>query len=337
MTLIILFGMCCSFLPAENIKLPAINSLKELPIILEADFSRDEAIASPAMPVISKDGIIFFFDFKLKQLYKTHLKNRALTPISREGEGPQEYSTFISGMFISGDFVYLIDSKGKMLCFGTDGFYKWEEAIHKSFNGIKGKIDDKFYLEAYGGSTGSITMELLEWTRGKNTRLIKELPLVFSRGRAIINGKLVENGGFFFIMSPVFSITGDWLISNASPEYKLDFLNLKTNESRNITVTAPKPELNEALKKNPNASTIQAYSIIQVYEAASYIISISNYFFDQKPRMDFFTLDGKLAASYLAPFKMEDVKLPFTIQENFLIYSDPQETGFKIYSFSYTK
>jgi hypothetical protein len=111
----------------------------------------------------------------------------------------------------------------------------------------------------------------------------------------------------------------------------LDLLNLKTNQSKYIAVEAPKPEFNEALKKYPNSSSMQAYSIIRVFETAPYITVISNYFIDQKPRLDIFTLDGKLVGSYLAPFKMEGSQLPFTIQENFLIYSDIQETGFKVF------
>ena len=142
-TLLLLISMPIT---ADNQKLPPIESLKELPVEMAADFLNHDEIASPAMPVIAKDGTIFFYDSKLKQVFKTHLDNHKLLSIGKQGEGPKEYID-VRDMLIDGKYLYIIDAKQKLLCFGLDGSYQWEKRTDTQYNNLIAKKGDAFYLD----------------------------------------------------------------------------------------------------------------------------------------------------------------------------------------------
>jgi hypothetical protein len=130
---IVLLFLLFMVLPGEtHQKLPPIDSLKELPVTLISDFTEQEELGAPALPVITRDGALFFHDNKLKQLFKSHIDNRKLIPISRYGEGPREYLV-IMDMLIHDKSIYIIDSKQKILCFGLNGEFKWEKRMDASY------------------------------------------------------------------------------------------------------------------------------------------------------------------------------------------------------------
>lgn len=328
----ILCVVCSLGLLADTQKLPDIMSLEELPLKLVGDFTGDEDIASPALPVIAEDGIIFFYDHKLKQIYKTHLENRELIPISLAGEGPKEYGAGVSDMFIDKESLYVIDWKGKLLCFGNDGTFKWEVPLRKRFNKIIGKTGDTLYLRIIDlPNRTTMNSELYKWTGGEEYRLIKKEPVSFASIHSMVNGKLVKGGGYMFISTPVFTINGDWLLSSASHDYKLNLLNLRSKETKTIVADAPGPELNPRLKRNKSIKSKQVYSMMNVFVDGPFIFIISNYFKDNKPRVDVFTFDGKLSGSFLVPFEMKTFQYRVNIMNHFVLYADNDETGFKVY------
>jgi hypothetical protein len=136
--LIVMNGVFFSLLSGAVQALPEIEALPELPLTLVRDFTDVEDIASPTLPVITGEGTLFFYDYKLKQLYRTHLDSRKFEPIGRFGEGPEEYD-LISDIYLAKGLIYLLDSKGKILCYDMKGTFRWEDRPGKIFNKIPGQ------------------------------------------------------------------------------------------------------------------------------------------------------------------------------------------------------
>jgi hypothetical protein len=334
---ILLVGVSFPVLPAENQKLPPIASLKELPVTLASDFTGHEEIASPALPVITRDGNIFFFDKKLRQVFKTHIDNQALIPISRKGEGPKEYM-FVIHMLIQDGFLYLSDSPGKLLCFGLNGEFKWEERTNFNLARIVAKSGDIFYLSKTSEFTKDAAyIGIYEWKKGEKERLLNQLPMLTLICDSIINGKRTSGAGYIYIANPVFSLCKDTIIAAGSKEFTFNLLDLKGNLKKTVAVEAPEPEPNKHLKSLPG-KTGDIYPIMDIFCDPPYIIIISNYFKEGKPRVDFFTMEGKLKKSFLMPVEVDSQSSIMSantrvaaVSNSYLLYTDTQEIGFKVY------
>lgn len=320
---------------ADKQKLPPLDSLKELPLKKIADFMDHDDIATSALPIISTSGDLFFFDSKHKQLFKTHLDNQKLTPISRFGEGPKEY-TWILNMMYHESHLYSIDMKRKILCFDKNGGYKWERRIRDNFGlsiRLLAKIGDTFFFRnsPLGPVDKNTGIFRLNKDAGK-FELIYELPRLMGQINSIINGKEVKGGGFISLAEPVFLITGDKIISSASNNFQLNILDLKGKTLSMVTLEVPegKPVRNK-IHQMVSPKT-EPYAIKEIYNAGKYIAVVSNYFKDEKPRVDFFTIDGTLEKSYLLPFKTMNSPLPtYSISGKYLMHTDRNEVGFTIY------
>jgi hypothetical protein len=324
-------------LPAEtHQKLPPIDSLKELPVTLVSDFTEHEELASPGLPVISKDGTLFFYDAKLKQLFKSHIDNRKLVPISRQGEGPKEYIS-VMGMLIRDGFLYLLDFSGKVLCFGLNGEFKWEERTTFNFGRMVAKSGDIFYLSKKSElSKDKFYIGLFQWKKGEKERLLTQLPVCFVRGDSLSNGKRIKGGAVMLIANPVFSLCKDTIIAAGNKEFTFDLLELQGNLKKKVVVETPPPEPNK-YHKMFGAKARDIYPIMDIYSDPPYIIVISNYFKEGKPRVDFFTMEGKLSKSFLMPVEVNSQSsLTFNarvaaVSNGYLLYTDMEDIGFKVY------
>jgi hypothetical protein len=325
-------------LPGEtHQKLPPIDSLKELPVTPVSDFTEHEELAAPALPVITRDGVLFFHDHKLKQLYKSHIDNRELTPISRYGEGPREYAGIID-MLIHDDSVYMIDSKQKILCYGLNGEFKWEKRMDASYVKIAAKKGNSFYLERLSlGNEKLIANGLFQWKKGEKSSLVTQLPKRFFRGHSMVGGKIQKNTAVIYVAEPVFTTCSDVLITAASNEYTFEVRDLKGTLKKTITVDAPPPELSKYVKRFGERAGKVVYAVMDIFWESPYIIVIPSYFKDEKPRADFFTLNGELEKSFLMPVIIDgQSRLRFksriaAISNGYLLYMDWEEVGFKVY------
>jgi len=124
---LIIFSLCFVGCQKHAEKIfPPIENLDELELFPVADFTEIPEIASAAMPVISSEGDIFFFDSRLKQLFKSDLSSQKVIPIGRYGEGPGEY-TGIMGLLLENDNLYFLDVHRKIVCLDKEGHLIWEE------------------------------------------------------------------------------------------------------------------------------------------------------------------------------------------------------------------
>ena len=329
-------------MPAENQKLPPIESLTELPVEMAADFLDHDEIASPAMPVIAKDGTIFFYDSKLKQVFKTHLDNHTLLPISRQGEGPKEYID-VRDMLIDGKYIYIIDAKQKLLCFDIDGIYQWEKRTDTRYDNLLAKRGDAFYLVGTSYDRSDFfNKSLFKWVEGQKRSLVSQLPQLYAKVEAMTPGhKKIENAvGIFLFARPVFCVCKDkdMIITAANNQYQFNILNTNGGKIKTITINAPPPEDNKYQKKFKELFKDKPYAISDIFCEPPHIIIISNYFRDDKPRVDFFSMEGMLKKSFLMPVNMNPETIIFNrrgrlaeIVNGFLLYIDLDEVGFRVY------
>jgi hypothetical protein len=326
-------------------KFPGKNTLKELPVELVLDFYENENVAGASMPVLSEKGDIFFYDGKLNQLLRTHLDDQKVIPISRIGDGPKEYGGGIHSLIVQDNFLYVLDYKYKLLCFTLKGEFKWEEPTRGVYLDIVGKYGDSFFLSRYGvDDIHAQSVSLIQWTKtdsGAEKKKLLALPMQVIRTDAIFDGKVVKGAGIYTLSKPVFSLYKDELIGAAGTEYKLDFFDFKGKPKRSIRVEAPSPEPSKMLKKM-NATPENTYTVMDVFSNDSYIIVVSSYFKEDKPRIDFFSPGGKLVKSYVLPFPV-DSQSRFkyktrnaTFAFNYLLYTNWRESGFRIYRYKIT-
>jgi hypothetical protein len=335
--LIMVFSAGILWGSGDSQKLDDLDTLKELPVELVLDFYENEDVAGASMPVISKDGVIFFYDRKLRQLFRTHIKAQKLKSVGRVGDGPKEYGGGVMSMHITDEYLYALDGKGKLLCYDLKGNFKWEEPTGGMFSNIMAKRGDSFYFMNIGFFDGSGTgMGVIRWTKGKGKREVLQLPMQTGKGDAFVNGKLIKGGGTFFLSNPVFVVYGERVIGHAWNEYKFDIYDLEGKRKSTHRVDAPEPEANNYIKKF-KASKEKAYAIMDAFVSEPYIVFISSYFKDEKPRVDYFTPEGKLVKSFILPFPV-DSQLYFkhhsrvaAIAHNYLMVMDWKESGFRIY------
>ena len=332
----------CRLIPAGAHELTPIESLKELPVEMAADFFDHDEIASTVMPVITKDGTIFFYDAKLKQVFKTHLDNHRLTPLSRYGEGPKEYIDILD-MLIDGEFIYMIDAKQKLLCFGIDGIYKWEKRTDTRYDNLLAKKGDVFYLVGTSyNSSDFLFKSLFEWREGQKSCLVTQLPQLYAETSAytIKDGKTVKMPGLLLLAKPVFCVCKDkeMVITSSNNQYQFNLLDTNGSVLNKITVNAPPPGYNNFQKKFKSIFRDKPYAIFDIFCEPPTIIIISNYFKEDKPRVDFFSMEGILKKSFLMPVKMNPETFTSTrrgrlaeIANGFLLYTDLDEVGFRVY------
>jgi hypothetical protein len=365
--LITLLILLCRLLPAETQKLPPIDSLKELPVEIAADFLDHDDIASPAMPVIAKDGTMFFYDAKLKQVFKTHLDKHKLVRLSKQGEGSKKYID-IRDMLIDGEYVYMIDSKQKLLCFGIDGKYKWEIRTDIQYDNILAKNGDTFFLVGTSyDSSDFLFKRLFKWRKGQKRLLVTQLPQLYYElmGRNPRTGKRSILLSLYLFAEPVFCVCKkkDMIITAADNQYRFNLLNTNGSKIKTISIHAPAPDQNKFQKRHIEYLNDKPYAIFDIFCEPPYIVIISNYFKEDKPRIDFFSMEGIIKRSFLMPGKMNPESFISTwrmegiqkrsplitvvkhlgtyisprrgqmakIANGFLLYSDLDKKGFKVY------
>jgi hypothetical protein len=294
------------------------------------------------MPVISKDGTIFFYDSKLKQVFKTHLDNNELLPIGRQGEGPKEYID-VRDMLLDGKFLYIIDAKQKLLCFGIDGIYQWEKRTDTQYNNLLAKRGDAFYLVGTSYDRSDFfDKSLFKWIEGQKRSLLTQLPQLYAKVEARTPGnKKIKNAvGILLFSRPVFCVCKDkdMIITAANNQYRFNILNTNGDKIKTITVNAPPPDYNKYQKQSKGLFKDKPYAISDIFCEPPNIIIISNYFRTDKPRVDFFSMEGMLKKSFLMPVKMNPETIIFArggrlaeIVNGFLLYIDLDEVGFRVY------
>jgi len=340
--LITLLMLFCRLITAGTQELPPLESLKELPVVMAADFFDHDEIASPVMPVIAKDGTIFFYDAKLKQVFKTHLDNHQLTPLSRYGEGPKEYIEILD-MLIDGEFIYMIDAKQKLLCFGINGIYKWEKRTDTRYDNLLAKKGGAFYLvDTSYDRSDFLFKSLFKWREGQKRSLVNKLPQLYAEveTRNPQDGKKMNALGLLLFAKPVFCVfkDKDMIITAANNLYQFDLLTTNGIPIKTISINAPPPDDNKYQKTFKKIFKDKPYAIFDIFCEPPDIIIISNYFKEDKPRVDFFSMEGILKKSFLMPVKMNPVTITFTrrgrlaeIANGFLLYTDLDEVGFRVY------
>jgi len=345
--IIVFLVMVLLFLPLLNgenktdkIKLPPIETLKELPLELVADFTENEDIASPALPIMNAKGDLFFYDWKLSQVTKTHLENQEVKAIGRQGEGPGEY-IWVLGICTDDQNVYITDSKRKLLCFDLKGKYKWETRTSNDNRGVIGVNGEIYYMEGIVdlSKLDKSTQGFFEFQKDKPQRLIVDEPLFILLGSASSPTGKKGAVGIFFLGFPamLLDLKGDQIITAAEPDYQINFYDLQGKTKKSIQCETLKPQFSEGLKKiAKNKKNI--YAVMDIFLIKDRLAVISNYFIQGKPRLDLFDMKGKLIASYLMPFQVDKrghrlsggaKTVRFT--QGYVIYKDPDYSGFKIY------
>jgi len=322
------------FANAEAQKLPPINSLKDLPVQLVMDTMDNEDIASPSLPEVSKDGVVFFYDFKLKQLYRTSIKNQKLFPISREGSGPKEYNGGISEILLDKEFVYTLDGNGKLMCFGINGDFKWEKQTRSPWLKFIACRKDIFYFCKTNFKTMTdVAYSAIEWKDEETSRLIIEIPALTELGDANINGKIIPKSAVFFIGAPVFILSNNTLVVSGSETYQFDLIGLDGKLIKQV-------KFDEAYPQNLDPRKIKSkqFAIEKIYPDSQYLWMLSKYYSNGKPRIDAFSPQGKLKKSFLIPLNMKQeiyegrtYSKETKIMNGYLIYSNRAESGFKIF------
>jgi len=316
-------------------KLPLIENLDELELFPVADFTEITEIASSAIPAISSEDEIFFFDSRLKQLFKSDLSNRKLVPLGRYGEGPGEY-TGIMGLLLENDNLYFLDGHRKIVCLDTEGHLIWEEKFTPNFTGMIGKKGEAFYFtEVKTDEHGHFMMGLNEWTRARGPRLLCEKPIITVRGNAIVDGKIVKGGGFFFLANPAFAHIGNVLAVSASNKYEFEILDLDGNITHTYTFKAPDPDATEMMKKLKSAESVKNYAIAKILFLNEELLIVSHYYLEDKPRIDRFSLSGDLLSSHILPLDFNPPYKDVVMQGDYLVYMDRDHPGFKVFQFSH--
>ena len=328
-----LFFVGCQKHAEKN--LPPIEDLDELELSQVADFTEITEIASAAIPVISSEDKIFFFDSRLKQLFKSDLSNRKLVPLGRYGEGPGEY-TGIMGLLLENDQLYFLDGHRKIVCLDTEGHLIWEEKFTPNFTGIIGKKGEAFYFtEIKTDEYRHFIMGLNEWTRAQGSRLLCEKPIVTVQGNAMVDGKIVKGGGFFFLANPAFAHIGNILAVSASNRYEFEILDLDGNTTQTYTFKAPAPDATEMMKKLKSAESIKNYAIAKILSLNEELLIVSHYYREGKPRIDRFSLSGDLLSSHILPLDFNPPYKDVIIQSGYLVYMDRDHPGFKVFQLSH--
>jgi len=311
--------------------LPPIENLDELELFQVADFTEITEIASAAIPAISSEDEIFFFDSRLKQLFKSDLSNRKVIPIGRYGEGPGEY-TGIIGLLLENDHLYFLDVHRKIVCLDTEGHLIWEGKFTPNFTGIIGKKGEAFYFtETKPDEDGHFMMGLNEWTRAQGPRMLCEKPIVTVQGNAMVYGKVVKGGGFLFLANPAFAYIGNVFAVSASNKYEFDILDLDGNRTDTYTFKAPDPDTTEMMKK----FNIKNYAIAKILSLNEDLLIVSNYHREGKPRIDRFSLSGDLLSSHVLPLDFNPPYKDVVIQSGYLVYMDRDYPGFKVFQLSH--
>jgi len=91
-------------------------------------------------------------------------------------------------------------------------------------------------------------MGLSEWTRAQESRLLCEKPIVTVQGNAMVDGKIVKGGGFFFLANPAFAHVGNILAASASNKYEFEILDLDGNRTQTYAFKAPDADATEMIK-----------------------------------------------------------------------------------------
>jgi len=315
--------------------LPPIEGLGELPLHQVADFTKTPELASAGYPIVSSEDEVFFFDIRLRQLFKSDLDRPMLRPVGSPGEGPGEY-TRIMGLLLEKDHLYVLDARRKIICMDTAGKLVWEEKIPYDFTGLVGKNGDAFYLaERRAQDDGQFMLGLTEWTRDKGARLLCEKPIVTARGYALYEGKLIEGGGIFFLANPVFAMIKNALVVSASVKYEFDISDLDGIILQTRLYGAPAPELTEAMKKSDSSMDLGNYAIAKILPLERGFLAVSNYYLEGKPRIDRYSPSGDLISSHILPFEFNPPSKDVVIQGEYLFYIDTQLTGFQVFRIAY--
>lgn len=314
--------------------LPPIEDLEELALLQVADFTKTSKLASAAFPIVSSGDETFFFDFRLKQLFKTDLDPQKIISVGRSGEGPGEY-TRILGLLLEDKNLYVLDARRKVICMDTAGNLVWEEKFTPDFNGVIGKRGDVFYFtEMKTHENGLFMLGLAEWTRANGARPICEKPIVTAQGYAIYEGKRIEGGGIFFLANPAFAMIRNTLVVSASDKYEFDILDFNGNITLMHAFKAPDPELTEKMKGFNSSENLRNYAIAKIMPLNGDFLIVSNYYIKGRPRIDRFSPSGKLVSSHILPFEFDPPSKDIVIQGEYLFYIDRDYPGFQVFRFS---
>lgn len=311
--------------------IPPIEGLEELPLFQVADFTRTPEIASAGFPIVSSEDEVFFYDIRLRQLFKSDLDRPKLLPVGRSGEGPGEY-TRVLGLLLEKEHLYVLDARRKIICMDKAGSLVWEEEFTQNFTGLIGKNGDAFYLaEMRTEEDGQFLLGLTKWARDKGARLLCEKPIVTGRGYALYEGKLIEGGGIFFLANPVFAMIKNAFVISASAKYEFDISDLDGNISQTRVYGAPAPELTEDMKKLDSSQGLGNYAIVKILPLERGFLAVSNYYLKGKPRIDRFSLSGDLVSSHILPFEFDPPSKDVVTQGEYLFYINTDLPGFQVF------
>lgn len=313
--------------------LPPLKGLKELTLLRVADATGVPEIASAAFPLASSKDGVFFFDSRLKQLFRSRLDGTALVPVGRSGEGPGEY-TWVLGLLLENDRLYVLDAHRKIMALNAEGDLVWEEKITSDLSGLIGKKGDNFYFsERKMDGSGRFTLGLTEWSRSNGSRILYERPIVTARGYAFYEGKMIKGGGIFFLAEPAFAVIGDTLVVSASDKYEFDLLDFDGQVRQRHAFEAPGPDQVTNTKAFDSSETLKNYAIARIMPWQKGFLAVSNYRLNGKPRIDWFSATGELISSHILPFEFNPPSKDFVIQGDYLFSIDREESGFRVFRY----
>ncbi len=147
----------------------------------------------------------------------------------------------------------------------------------------------------------------------------------------MVEGQVQEGGGIFFLAFPAFAVTRSGLVVSAGSSYQIELLDFEGEIITTIHKKAPKPIITESIKKYVWVENLKNMAVSRILSFDDDLLIISNYFRENKPRVDRFSRAGKLKKSYLLPLEFDYPAKTVTIQNDLLIYIDREQSGFKAY------
>ncbi len=317
--------------------LPPIGGLDDLPLVEVADFTQRPELASAASAIATDGDRVFFFDSRLKQLFRSSLVAPKIVPVGRSGEGPGEYAG-IRGLILEDGRLYALDAARKMIAMDANGGLIWEEKTSAECIGLVGKTEEAFFFaEMRFDADGRPMLALTAWTRGQGSRLLCEKPIVSARGYAIYKGKLIEGGGIFFLANPAYATHPDGFLAAAAETYQFEMLDRQGKARRALAFRAPDPEVPEEWKGYSSAQALRNYAIAKFLPFDDGFYVLSNYHRDGKTRIDGFTRRGDLSSSHLLPLPFQPPAKDVFIQGHLLFYCDQDESGFRAFRWGRVK
>ncbi len=300
-----------------------------------ADFTSREDIGVVLEATISPPERIFFFEAGRGLIFGLSLSSpQKMVQIGKKGEGPGEYAG-LSSIYAEDGKLFALDSKSKILVYSYEGKLLFEQKFKTDLRWGKfvGKLGEEMLFHSiHFKDLVNPYLVLYEWKEGEDPKKLMELPAVAEIKKREVKGKVMFQ--IFFLSFPTYALVDGNLLYSASSSYSL---HLRSPDGKTIweaSLKAPPAEVPPFLRKFWKKSKKKFYPVITAFQCRERICVLSNYYKDDKPRLDVFSMQGKFLRSYLFPLKIErPVTYPIRVQGEYLLYfpNGEEGTGFVLY------